>query len=127
MVSQSNYATPPYSSIEPYPYPATDLPATVTPKPIIAPTTTTLSGRLACLPNKNTSGPITLECAYGLRLANGTYYAIDTTDIAPDEIFRFSTGTQVTVVGVVTPIEELSTNSWSKYDIKGVILATDIY
>lgn len=38
--------------------------------------TVTLEGRLVCLPHKNTSGPQTLECAYGLQTDDGTYYAL---------------------------------------------------
>lgn len=36
----------------------------------------TLEGVAVCLPNKNSSGPNTLECAVGLKTDDGTYYGI---------------------------------------------------
>lgn len=35
-----------------------------------------LTGKLVCLPHKNSDGPQTLECAYGFRTEGGTYYAL---------------------------------------------------
>jgi hypothetical protein len=39
-------------------------------------TPVTASGTLACLPHKDTNGPITEECAIGLRTEDGRYYAL---------------------------------------------------
>lgn len=44
-------------------------------------TAITLEGTIVCLPHLNTDGPHTLECAYGLKTADNTYYALrDTID-----------------------------------------------
>ena len=36
----------------------------------------TVRGQLVCLPHRNTSGPQTDECAYGLKITGGTYYGL---------------------------------------------------
>lgn len=36
----------------------------------------TVEGEAVCLPHKNTEGPQTLECASGIKLDDGTYYAL---------------------------------------------------
>lgn len=84
-------------------------------------------GYWECLPpNPNWTGPITEECSLGIAAEqSGGHYAVDTTLMSrmpgPDE---FTTGTKVRVTGIVTSVEELS--SMQKYDIDGVISATEI-
>lgn len=84
------------------------------------PTQMTLQGEYVCLPHKNTSGPITLECALGLKSDDGAYYALDTTNVSflPQET---PTGTHLQVQGLVVPIEQISSNAWQKYDIRGIM------
>lgn len=40
----------------------------------------TVEGEIVCLPHKDTDGPQTLECAYGVKLDDGTYYAVADSD-----------------------------------------------
>lgn len=39
-----------------------------------------IKGEMLCLPHKDTSGPQTMECAFGLKDEKGKYYAIQDTD-----------------------------------------------
>lgn len=82
----------------------------------------TIVGVWECLPHKDTTGPQTLECALGIA-ADGKHYAIDTRLMSAYPV-DFPTGTSVRVTGIVTPSEQL--NSVQKYDIEGVISATEI-
>ncbi len=80
---------------------------------------TTLTGTYLCLPHTNTSGPQTLECAFGLQTDEGTYYALDF-NLLPNAVQTLQTGSTITATGTVTPIERLSTDHWRKYPITGI-------
>lgn len=84
----------------------------------ITPYAATLEGEYVCLPHRNTSGAITLECAFGLKTQTDEYYALDFGDNIPPT--NSVTGQNVVLEGIVTPIESLSTNQWQKYDIEGI-------
>jgi hypothetical protein len=84
----------------------------------------TIIGYWECLPHKDTTGPQTLECAFGIAVDQSDgHYAIDTRLMATYPV-DFPTGTKVRVTGVVTPANQLS--SIQKYDIDGIISATTI-
>lgn len=72
-----------------------------------------LSGQLVCLPHKDTGGPITLECAFGLRDDAGTHYGIS--DPEMKFVTTISMNETVTVSGLYSPVTD------SKYDIVGNI------
>lgn len=80
----------------------------------------TLTGEYVCLPHRDTSGPTTLECAFGLLTDSGEYYAVgmgvDNTGVP-----EFIAGQRVTLTGVITPVEMLSTDYWQKYIVSGII------
>ncbi len=82
-----------------------------------------LSGEYVCLPHRDTSGPITMECAFGLKTENGEYYALDFGANADPSIFQAGQATNIT--GRFTPIELLSTDHWKIYDIEGIISVDD--
>lgn len=84
----------------------------------------TLSGEYLCLPHVDTSGPQTLECAFGLKTDDGTYYALDF-NLMSQAILDLQTGQHISASGVVTPIERLSTDHWQKYPIVGIFSVTD--
>lgn len=69
-----------------------------------------LSGEIVCLPHKDTSGPVTLECAYGLLADDGRYYGLRNYDATGIDVQQ-----PVTVEGDLKP--ELS----EIYDISGTI------
>lgn len=84
----------------------------------------TLSGTYLCLPHVDTSGPQTLECAFGIKTDDGTYYALDfmlMSQLAPNVPMN----ARITANGLLTPIERLSTDHWRKYPIKGIFSVTD--
>jgi hypothetical protein len=60
--------------------------------------TITLSGKIACLPHKNRSGPQTTECVLGLQTSNQKYYSLKK---LPDP--TIATNTAVTIHGTLTP------------------------
>jgi hypothetical protein len=75
--------------------------------------TVTVTGVVVCLPHKDTSGPQTLECAFGVKDKTGSYYGLR------DESHRFmasiQTGKTITVTGV------LRSDPKTIYDIKEII------
>jgi len=80
-----------------------------------------LKGEYACLPNKPTDGPVTLECALGLKANDGNYYALDMTAQDPTMSSVIQVGQKMEVNGALLYIKDQ--NSWAlkKYDIKGVL------
>ena len=86
-----------------------------------APTTTegtvTITGSLGCLPHKG-SGPHTMECAYGLKADDGSWYGLSLSD---GNIHEYTSKEQVIVTGIVTPAPSSET-----YDIIGTIAVDTI-
>ena len=77
----------------------------------------TLHGTYICLPHKDTKGPQTMECAFGIQADDGYNYALSMGDHAS----QFQSGGSVTVKGLVVPLEAISSDQWYKYDIKGIM------
>ncbi len=86
----------------------------------LMPSPLTVRGDYTCLPHKDTSGPTTLECAYGIKADTG-YYALDMSSLAQGAVPAAETGERVEVSGTFTPIELLSSSSVAKYNVQGVI------
>jgi len=84
----------------------------------------TLTGEYLCLPHVDTSGPQTLECAFGLKTDDGTHYALDF-NLMSQAMQDLRTGERITASGVVTPVERLSTDHWRKYPIVAIFSVTD--
>lgn len=81
-------------------------------------------GTYTCLPHADTSGPQTLECAFGIQEeSTGDYYALDTQFLDTNLFMTLATNTKVKVDGLLTPVEMLSSTSWQKYNIKGILSA----
>lgn len=84
-------------------------------------------GTYTCLPHRDTSGPQTMECAFGIRdEVTGEHYAVDLRLMASTVGLDTPTGSRVSIEGIVTPIEALSSDQWRKYDIVGIISATSM-
>lgn len=79
--------------------------------------TITATGELHCLVPKG-DGPHTMECAFGLKQADGTVYGLGYDD--PTLIGTIPTGTQIEVTGTLAA----STNS--KFETEGTIKATSV-
>ncbi len=86
----------------------------------------TLDGTWECLPHKNTNGPQTMECAFGVqKIGSGEHYAVDTNLMSTFPI-DYATGQKVRIQGRLTPIEQLNSDIWQRYNVKGIISATTI-
>jgi hypothetical protein len=90
------------------------------------PARTTITGTYECLPHRDTTGPQTMECAFGIRDANGKHYALNTQLMASSDWMSMPTGTAIIVEGVLVPVEQLNSDQWQRYDIVGIISATSI-
>lgn len=96
--------------------------ATTTPPPPPLPgiEAKTFNGTLVCLPHKNTTGPQTMECAYGLHDDSGVYYSLRDTDSNYGNIMNAPMNTPVTVTGALTLQDD------AKYQSIGIIAVTSI-
>lgn len=82
----------------------------------------TLSGEYGCLPRAEPmSGD---DCVPSLETTEGTYYALDFGLMSRAEP-EIKPGDRVTASGVVTPIENLSTDYWQQFDVAGIFSVTD--
>lgn len=77
-------------------------------------------GELVCVPHKNTNGPQTMECAYGLKAENGVYYGLQDSDPMYKNISGVSMNKRVEVTGSIELKED------SKYDTIGLITVTSL-
>lgn len=86
----------------------------------------TIVGTWECLPHRNQSGPQTLECAIGILEDNtGKHYAVNTSLMSTYPV-DYPTGSRIKIEGVLTPIEYISSETWQKYLIVGIVSATTI-
>ncbi|MBP9670061.1 hypothetical protein KBD75_01520 [Candidatus Woesebacteria bacterium] len=85
-----------------------------------SPTPITLTGTYTCLPKVDTGGPVTLECAFGLKTGEG-YYSLDMSSILTDNYPALYGNETITVEGVLVPKAMLSSDRWKTYDVIGVI------
>lgn len=103
---------------------------TSSPTPIInvnpndPPKEMTFTGDYVCLPHKDTSGPQTMECAFGMKLYDGSYIAIDLSGVSGDTNYPMQSKLKVT--GLYVPIEQISSNTWQVYPIKGIMKVTKV-
>ena len=61
----------------------------------------TIEGEVVCLPHKDTDGPQTLECAYGIKLADGTYYGLSDSSENYEHISALPTGKKAKLTGTL--------------------------
>lgn len=83
----------------------------------------TISGLYVCLPHKDTTGPQTEECAFGIKTDSGDYYAVNfgQSGYAMND---FINGSYIKADGFFVIKEALSTNHWDKYNMKGIFTIT---
>ena len=80
----------------------------------------TIEGVMVCLPHKNTSGPQTTECAFGLKDDAGRYFALSDTDPNYQNIMGVGTNDRIRVEGT------FATRANSNYQDVGLIKVTKI-
>lgn len=86
----------------------------------------TLTGEYICLSHKQTEGPQTLECAFGMKTEAGEFYALDFNALSGEKP-NLQTGEKFSASGIITPIEMLSSDYWQRYNIKGIFSVTDSF
>lgn len=87
----------------------------------------TLSGTSVCLPHRDASGPQTMECAFGLKAADGTHYALDLSAYQPEMYWEFPTHESVSIEGALVPLDDIDEHTWNAYDIAGQLRVTAIH
>jgi hypothetical protein len=94
------------------------------PADVIAPFT--ISGMFVCLPHRNTDGPITLECAFGLRDDNGDYYALRDADPMYGSIGSIPTDAYIEVSGTFKPGPHEKYQSIGTIEVEEVLLLDEV-
>ena len=95
-------------------------PGKSSPLPSPAGTTVTLDGELVCLPRQaGGQKALTLECAVGLRTAEGKHYALENINLYLME-GKVTTGQRVQVSGALHSYTEM------RYDATGIIYVTSV-
>lgn len=82
----------------------------------------TLTGEYGCLPRVEANAGD--DCVPSLETTEGTYYALDFGLMSQTKP-ELRNGDRVTASGVVTPIENLSTDYWQQFDVTGIFSVTD--
>ncbi len=85
----------------------------------------TLSGTYTCLPHAETSGPQTMECAFGLKTDDGDYYAVNF-GASANAATQFQSGAHIRAEGNVVIKEALNSDQWQKYNMKGIFTVTNM-
>jgi hypothetical protein len=91
-----------------------------------APKRINLVGVYLCLPHKNTSGPQTDECAFGIKTDEGKYYGLDFS-LSSKLISGLKASDRISADGVFVPLERLNTDIWQKYPIEGIFSVTNSF
>jgi hypothetical protein len=79
-----------------------------------------IKGVIVCLPHRDTTGPQTTECAFGLKDTAGRYYGLHDSSPSYKNISSVPMNTMVEVVGTFAPKED------TKYQSSGMITVTSI-
>lgn len=92
---------------------------------VVTATDVVLTGTFVCLPHKDTTGPQTEECAFGIKTDAGVHYAVNF-GASATMMEQFRAGAHGTFTGFITPKETLSTNHWNKYIMEGIFTITEV-
>jgi len=84
-----------------------------------------LEGTYVCLPH--TDGTKAKECTPGIQVENKDYYALDMAIIVESGTSpKLTNGMKILAGGIIVPIEEISTDQWQKYPIKGIMQVEEV-
>ena len=83
-----------------------------------------IEGEHVCLPHRNTKGPQTLECAFGIKTGD-FYYSLDFGGNW-DLISGLGTNRRIRVEGLLVPVNEIDNSHWNRYNIQGIIKVRSI-
>lgn len=96
---------------------STSTPATSTPSTSGVPAS--ITGEFTCLPHRNTSGPQTMECAFGLKDAQGNYYALNFNDQL--SVPNYQNGEKYVVKGKFVSFDKMDKRTAEIYNVMGLI------
>lgn len=83
-----------------------------------------LEGTYVCL--QRTDGKRTTECTPGIKVKEDQY-ALDLAYVVGGEkSISLSNGMKILVGGVIVPVEEVSTDQWDRYSIKGIMRVEEV-
>jgi hypothetical protein len=80
-----------------------------------------VEGEVTCLPHRDTTGPTTMECAYGLKTDNDAYYGLDSSKLPTTTPPEYEVGDRISVQGTLVPQAEIPSNFWNTYNVIGMI------
>lgn len=89
--------------------------------PNAVPSRIEVSGTFECLQHKDPNGIHTMECAFGIKADSGEHYALATELLSTDLFMTLATGERIRVEGVMVPVEQLSSDRWQSYNMRGII------
>jgi len=89
--------------------------------------TSVYEGEVVCLPHRDTSGPTTLECAYGVKTDDGKYYGLDGSALPTDKQGGYQVGERTAFEGWLLTQAEMPTNFWTTYNVAGMIAVQDYW
>ncbi len=79
-----------------------------------------IQGQLVCLPHWDSSGPQTLECAYGIRDDEDNYYVADFSGLSQEKIVSMPMNTKVEVDGTFIPGPDAKYQSIGRIEINEI-------
>jgi hypothetical protein len=86
-----------------------------------------IEGEVVCLPHRDTSGPTTLECAYGLKTDDGKYYGLDASRLSAALPPEYQVGDRISVEGTLVQQSDMPMNFWNTYNVSGYIAMQDFW
>lgn len=86
----------------------------------------TIKGEMVCLPHRNTSGPQTMECAFGLKDDQGRYFGLRDTDPYYQNVSSAPMGERVEVFGMFTPQADEKYQSIGIIEVHGIAPDTPV-
>lgn len=104
---------------------SSDSPTTILTPIDSAPQSVTLTGMYVCLPHIDTTGPQTEECRFGIKTQDGQYYAVNF-GASADAMNTFQSGKSVNAEGFIVMKEALSSDEWSRYNMRGIFTITKV-
>lgn len=88
---------------------------------------TVTEGEVVCLPHRVTTGPTTMECAYGIRTDDGKYYGLNTTNLPSNNPPEYQVGDRISVEGQILTGDQIPSNFAQTYNVTGMISVTDFW
>lgn len=92
----------------------------------VAPRQVSLTGTSVCLPHRDTSGPQTMECAFGLKTDDGSFYALDLSLSSQDILSVTPMDERMAFSGTLVPLDDIDERLWDTYDIVGQLRVTSV-